>query len=292
MRKTVITMIAVLAALTLVCAAALAEEAPADKLHELAGRIGDPDHPVAWTLATTEYGVMTPPAGYVFNSGATAIQQARLTPADAKETPEGEYIVLNFPEEGVRFDFFCFVADRPSYIRQVNADGSEQLFTATMPEDVFVTPEMAMEAEANALAEATGIRSGEIVANVPKEDGWIRDAVVNGTVWMDDRASLEVFLEDTDNFKVLISWGSSAWEHTEWTYGCAYDPETQTLKAVHMICDDVVTDDNGTETRTEKLDKDVETVFGLNQEGKLVITGAGDEQLEGKTFEKNEAPAE
>ena len=292
MKKTAMTMIVLLAALTLACAAVLAEEAPADKLHELAGRIGDPDHPAAWTLATTEYGVMTPPAGYDFNAAAQTIQQAKLTPADAKETPEGEYIVLNFPEENVRFDFFCFAADRPSYVRQVNADGSEQLFTATMPEDVFVTPEMALEAEANALAEATGISSGEIVANVPEEDGWIRDAVMNGTVWVDDRASLEVFLEDTDNFKVLISWGSSAWEHTEWTYGCAYDPETQTLKAAHLICDDVVTDDNGAETRTEKLDKDVETVFGLNQEGRLVITGAGDEQLEGKTFEKIEAPAE
>ena len=52
------------------------------------------------------------------------------------------------------------------------------------------------------------------------------------------------------------------------------------------------TDENGGETRTERLNADVETVFGLNQEGKLVITGAGDEQLEGKTFEKIEAPAE
>ena len=200
--------------------------------------------------------------------------------------------MLNFPEENVRFDFFCFDAGRPSYVRRVNADGSEQLFTVTMPEDAFVTPEMAMEAVANDLAETTGIWPGEMDANVPEEDGWIRDAVMNGTVWVDDRASLEVFLEDTDNFKVLISWGSSAWEHTEWTYGCAYDPASQTLKAVHMISEDVFTDENGGETRTERLNADVETVFGLNQEGRLVITGAGDEQLEGKTFEKIEAPAE
>ena len=284
MKKTIWTVLALLAVLTLFCSAAAAEASP-DKLHELAGRIGDKDNPVAWTLATTEYGVMTPPADFAF-SAADILEQAKLTPVDAKETPEGEYIVLDFPDEKVRFDFFYFIADRPSYIRQVNADGSEQLYTAAMPQDVFVTPELAMGAEADALASALGIRSDEIIANVPQEEGWIRDAVVNGTVWMDDRATLEVFLEDTDNFKVLICWSSSAWEHTEWTYGCNYDAATQTLKAVHMVCDDVVTDENGEEKRTEKLDVDVDTVFGLNSEGKLVITRAGDEQLEGKTFVK------
>ena len=108
---------------------------------------------------------------------------------------------------------------------------------------------------------------------------------VRGAVWQDDRASLEVIPEG-DGFKVLISWGSSAWECTEWTYACDYDPDTDTLTAEHVICDDVKYDEAGEETRTNVLDQDCGTAFSLNGEGRAVIRGAGDDRLEGKTFEK------
>ena len=124
----------------------------------------------------------------------------------------------------------------------------------------------------------------EIIANMPSE-GWVLDSV-NGDVWQDDRASLEVFLEDTDNYKVLISWGSSAWETTEWVYACDYDAETQTLKARNLTCDNVKYDDAGNEERTVVYEYEAsEATIALNEEGKLVIRNAGDEQLEGKTFE-------
>ena len=116
------------------------------------------------------------------------------------------------------------------------------------------------------------------------EEGWLADSV-NGAVWQDDRASLEVIPEG-DGFKVLISWGSSAWENTEWTYSGSYDPETQALTAVHVNCDDVVYDDNGNESRTEVLNRDCSAVFSLDGNEKLVIRDAADERLEGKAFEK------
>lgn len=124
----------------------------------------------------------------------------------------------------------------------------------------------------------------EIIAKLP-EPGWVLDSVY-GAVWLDDRASLEVFLEDVDNYKVLISWGSSAWECTEWVYACDYDAETQTLKARNVICDNLVYDEAGNETRTNVYEKDSEAVFSLNEEGKILLQNAGDDALEGKVFER------
>ncbi len=263
--------------LALLCSAAVADEA----LHGLLDRISDPENPIAYTIATLDYDVMKPEAGFdpFFTD---VLSQAKLEPVDTSVEPEGEYIVLAFPDEGIRFDFLEMEAEK-NYIRQVNKDGTEELFQAVLPEEVTVTVSGIMSAAAEALADIKGL--AEPVWAVLPEEGWVLDSV-NGTVWQDDRASLEIFLEDTSNYKVLITWGSSAWEMTEWTYGCAYDAETQTLKAEHVICDEIVTDDAGNETRKTVLDKDSEAVFALNAEGMVQITNAGDEALEGKCFER------
>ena len=134
-----------------------------------------------------------------------------------------------------------------------------------------------------ALTMAVGCAACLAESEVPAE-GWLRESV-DGAVWADDRASLEVIPEE-DCYRVLILWGSSAWETTEWTYTCEYDAENDRLVADHVICANIVYDDDGNETRTVVLDEDCEAVFALNEEGKLVITNAADETLEGKTFEK------
>ena len=108
---------------------------------------------------------------------------------------------------------------------------------------------------------------------------------INGTVWQDDRASLEVIPED-EGFKVLIMWGSSAWDMTEWVYACSYDAETQTLTASRAVCDNVLFDDEGNQTRTNVFEQESEAVFSLDEEGRVVILNAGDDALEGKTFER------
>ncbi len=135
--------------------------------------------------------------------------------------------------------------------------------------------------------DASGEDDENITAQLP-EPGWVLDSV-NGAVWQDDRASLEVFLEDVDNYKVMISWAGSAWEQTEWVYACDYDAETQTLKARCVVCDSVVYDDAGNETRTNLYEKDSsDALFSLNEEGKVLLQNVGDEQLEGKTFGRSE----
>ena len=105
----------------------------------------------------------------------------------------------------------------------------------------------------------SAVLAEEAAVELP-ESGWIRESV-DGAVWQDDRASLEV-IQEGDGYKVLIIWASSAWENTEWTYACYPDADAQKLTAINVICDDVVYDENGTENRTTVLDQDCETVFG------------------------------
>ena len=127
----------------------------------------------------------------------------------------------------------------------------------------------------------SAVLAEEAAVELP-ESGWVRESV-DGAVWQDDRASLEV-IQEGDGYKVLIIWASSAWENTEWTYACYPDADAQKLTAINVICDDVVYDENGTENRTTVLDQDCETVFALNDQGALVVTNAVDERLEGKEF--------
>ena len=121
-------------------------------------------------------------------------------------------------------------------------------------------------------------------------DSWVQESI-DGAFWMADRASLEVIPEG-DGYKVLIVWGSSDSELTEWTYAAYYDADSQGLKADHLICDDVTYDAEDGEVRTHILDLDCETIFALNAGGQLVIQKAIDERLEGKAFNKFQDSAE
>ena len=53
--------------------------------------------------------------------------------ADDVEAPDGEYVVLNFPKDKVRFDFFLAEGSE-NVIREVWGD-NEQIYTATFTDD-------------------------------------------------------------------------------------------------------------------------------------------------------------
>lgn len=275
--KKLVTLLVCLA-LALTTAAALGE-AGTDPLHEHLAKLAE----TPYTLSTNEYGPLEP-GDFPADTFVELLNNMKFEKADGVEAPDGQYVVLAFPQEGIRFDFFLAQPEQ-NLFRLVNADESEQMYRAIVPETQADISGL-MEAWYQSIADAKGLVP-EVRAEMPGA-GWVLDSV-NGQVWMDDRASLEVFLEDTNNYKVMISWGSSASEHTEWVYGCSYQADQQTLTAEHLIKENVVTDEQGNETRTTEADKDASAVFALNADGKVVITGAGDEQLEGKTFER--APA-
>ena len=266
-------------------AALTAEQANA-LYHEYLDKIGSREDGPEYYIGTVEYGELAhqdvDPAEYV-----AALGRATLTAADIEEAPEGEFVFLRIPDQ-CQFDFFQGEPEK-HYVRLTIFGDTEKsiLLQAVFPEDFYMTISGLVQMWANELATANGIPDevDEELATPTPESGWLLDGV-NGAVWMDDRASLEVIPEG-DGYKLLITWASSAWETTEWTYAAesgSYDEETQTLTATYLVCEDIVYDDNNEENRTEKIRQECETIFSLNEEGQLVITNAADETLEGKAF--------
>ena len=82
------------------------------------------------TLSTTEFGPIAI-KGTDGSPYAETILQAGYSPSDAKEAPDGEYVVLNFPDENVRVDFFFAPG---GYARVVRGE-SETLYQAALTID-------------------------------------------------------------------------------------------------------------------------------------------------------------
>ena len=280
MKKTLTILTALFAALILACSAAAAESAGGG-LGDYLARIADPADPVAYTISMVEYGPLEP-GDLPADSFVELLQQATFEPADTAETPEGEYVVLAFPEDGVQFEFFL-TAPENNYFRKVAADGSGELFRAVMPEGLADISGI-MSAWYDSIADWQGLVP-PIEAKMP-EAGWVLDSLTKCN-WVCDRAGLEVFLEDTENYKVLISWGSSAWETTEWTFACDYDPAADALLARAVIKEQATYGDDGQEVeRKTEYEKDSAAVFFVNDRGQLVILNAGDDALAELIFER------
>ena len=83
---------------------------------------------VRYTVSTTAHGPIE-----LKNFDATPyaellLQNAVYERTDA-EVPDGEYVVLAFPDEGLRYDFFK-LQDHENYVREVRPDGTETLYKA------------------------------------------------------------------------------------------------------------------------------------------------------------------
>ena len=104
-------------------------------------------------------------------------------------------------------------------------------------------------------------------------------------VWQCDRASIAMYWEE-EGFKVLITWGSSAWEHTEWEYSCFYHDEDHTLVSMPFgTRTEVVYDENGEQTSATEVYNDGEAIFSLDEEGKLIWLDANENACIGMKFE-------
>lgn len=278
MRKLTALLLSLALVLSLICVAG-AENT--EDLTVYLRRIVNPEDNAAYTLGNLEYGQLEPgdvnPEDYI-----KLLEGLTLEEVDESEAPEGIYTVLTFPEDKVRFDFYES-DNNVCFIREVKNDEESTLFRAVMPEDRASAGNI-VSAWLYSIADAQGLAE-EIEAEMPGE-GWVKDTLEKYN-WVSDRALLELFLEDTNNYKVLITWASSAWECEEWTYACDYAPDLGALFAGHVIRETVTYDDNGAETgRKTAYEKDSDAVFIVNDRDELVILNAGDESLDMKVFEK------
>ena len=105
-----------------------------------------------YTISTTEFGPMAPngvDGGPYFEK---LVKNAKYEYEDMEEGPDGEYVVLDFPDDNIRIDFFT--ADK-TLVRQVVTDGEEEYsyyFRATLADDLQTTD--VMQEWYNALVEA------------------------------------------------------------------------------------------------------------------------------------------
>ncbi len=84
----------------------------------------------AYTVSATGHGSLASAEVKAAPYVEQLIRNASYRMADRKETPDGEVIALDFPEENIRLDFFTSPG-KENYVRAVRRDGSEMLYKAT-----------------------------------------------------------------------------------------------------------------------------------------------------------------
>ena len=104
--------------------------------------------------------------------------------------------------------------------------------------------------------------------------------------WMCDRAAITMYWEEA-GFRTLVSWGSSAWEETEWEYNCYYNEEDGTVVSLPFgVRTDNVYNDDGELTSSTEVYNDGEAVFSLDEEGCLIWQDKKENAGDGMRFLK------
>ena len=104
--------------------------------------------------------------------------------------------------------------------------------------------------------------------------------------WQCGRASIEMYWEE-DGFKVLIRWGSSAWEQTEWEYSCFYHEENNTLVSLPFgTCTEYIYGDGGEIVSATEMYNEGTAVFALTEDGFLTWTDEQENAGDGMLFRK------
>ena len=275
--------LAVVIALAFCCSGAMAT---VSEFHLLLAQIADPSDPIVYTLSSLATLELSPPEGYNPEPFVSVLQSAALMPASLSETPEGEYLVLSFPEIGICYYFYPEFNGR-NYIRQVGADENEELFRVKLPEEILISPYEMIAIELDAFAAAHGISKDRESVIVP-ETGWVRDGL-NGVTWRSQRVLLGVELANTQCYHVHVFWGSPSGEAREWIFVCSYDPEDDDLKANYILCHDVRADQNGVSVTTPIYEGDSQAYFTENEDGEVELEDPGDDLLEDMVFERSDS---
>ncbi|MBQ7718462.1 MAG: S-layer homology domain-containing protein [Clostridia bacterium] len=215
---------------------------------------------IKYTISTTEYGPLDP-AKYDGTRYAEYLLAGNFTMVDDAEAPDGEYVVLNFPDEGVRYDFF--MADQ-DLVREVR-DGYETLYKRVLPGSVTNTE--AMQSWYFALAEMSG-KKEDYKEIDPFLGEWVEEHAGRGVITI----TKSVGLAKAD---IEARWSGSAFEVCNWDI------------SANLAYDGMLVYDNGKQTVTRYDEEGKGTVvseitdesgfFSLDSDGKLTWQ-IGDEE--------------
>ncbi len=169
--------------------------------------------------------------------------------ADASETPAGAYIVLDFPDDEMRLDFFLSEGAE-NYVRQTDYNG-ESLLKITFPDDTKASA--VVQEWFDAVAAANGIDSSLL-------GQWAEQIAGRGVITITASAD--------GKYTVLVEWSSSAFEHDVWEMTATADAdgalryENGTRKTVTYTSETEYTEELHYENGTGVLSR--------NAEGQLV----------------------
>ena len=172
------------------------------------------------TLSTTEYGPIelkgvdgTPYAEFVMG--------CRFWETDADETPDGEYVVLNFPDDGVHLDFFFAPG---GYVRYVSGD-HVALYQAAWTDD-NVTCAEAMRGWYYAAAELAGVKPSDLSLE-PYYGQWYEKIAGRGEIdvsWCVAPGKVKITVRWPESAAVVNTWeitarmedGRLVYENAQW----------------------------------------------------------------------------
>ncbi len=159
-----------------------------------------------FTVSTTQFGPLEPDSD---DTSAVSVYIRQLTegvryePLYGEETPDGEYVTLDFPDDDMRFDFFL-LDGKENLVRQVWFHGEDEMMYRAVFEDESKTASGIMLDLYHMLAQYAGLYD-------PSADQ------ITGT-WMNGRCSITIEKSgEPDQFDVQILWGNSAFETSSWT---------------------------------------------------------------------------
>ena len=157
-----------------------------------------------YTVSTLEFGRQQPNGIKAADYVAPLIHDVIYTSLRDEEAPDGEYLVLDFPDIDLRFDFF-FMEGKENYIRQVWFNGeNELLYKAEFKDETIKASEVMNDFY------------HEIVLR--NSLGYTPDSMV-GT-WAEKiagRCFIEITKsEEPDKYDIRINWSASAWQKAYW----------------------------------------------------------------------------
>ena len=191
-----------------------------------------------YTVSTTEYGPMEPHGVKAADIIAPLFNNVTFKYLPGEEAPDGEYVVLSFPDEDLRIDFF-FPEGYENYVRAVwnNGQTEELLLAEVSDENIKASAVMNDLYHEMVLANSLGYTPDDLIGT------WAEKIA--------GRGSIEISKGDEEgSYKVFIHWGSSAFEASQWTMTAYPTGNGAELRYNDCTMTDIVftSDDQSTET--------------------------------------------
>ena len=123
--------------------------------------------------------------------------------------------------------------------------------TTPMPTETAAQTETATQTETRATADPI-VSSPETTAAAAPDDAVdeTRTLAYYTGIYGVGRCTVHIDAVDATTARITITWGSSAWEMSEWEMTGTFDPETYCLTYADGVRTDVQYGDDGSETRT------------------------------------------